>query len=267
MAAERGLNTIAITDHDTMASVPGATDTGRELGLEVISGVELTTNEGNHVLGYFLRRRGGELFDYLAELRVKSLDYMRSVVREMRNRQSIDVTPGDLEERSGGGIPNMSHLLDLLYKRGVLPSPRFDSTEAIEFFGDTDYLVKYFRTFAGRKPFTDTVGAIRMIRGAGGAAVWAHPAYTREIDEGYIASLQRDGLAGLEVVTPKHDEAARQRLNQICDRLGLLATGGTDFHGRYFETLEKGRELGCCGVSQETLELLRGAVQQLRQTG
>jgi predicted metal-dependent phosphoesterase TrpH len=268
LAKERGVETIAITDHDTMASVPGAVAAGKRLGVEVIPGLELTTSEGNHLLGYFVQPEDGcELSEYLKALRGNSLAYMHSVVGQMQRERGLDITAAQLEERTGGGIPNMSHLLDLLYLQGRLPSPKFDSPEAVEFFGDTNYLVNYFRAFARTNPFTDMVSAIGMIRDAGGAAVWAHPAYRAPVEPEYVAMLRQAGLSGLEVVSPKHDQPTRERLRSICGQLGLLPTGGTDYHGRYFESVEGGRQIGFCGVDPDLVSLLRGAAEELRQTG
>lgn len=267
LSAERGVGTIAITDHDTTAANRRAVTSGKAHGVEVIPGVELTTSEGNHVLGYFVRPEVGELAEYLAALKQKSLAYMRSVVAEMQKTRRLEVTADELEQRTGGGIPNMSHLLDLLYRRGVLPNSRFDSPEAVEFFGETDYLVNYFRAFARTDPFTDTPGAIGMITGAGGAAVWAHPAYSRKPDAEYIRTLVGHGLAGLEVVTPKHDRASGEVLLRICRELDLVPTGGTDYHGRYFESVEGSRGIGHCGVGPETVERLRRTAIELRRTG
>ncbi len=266
-AAGRGVAVIAVTDHDTTAAVPRAVAAGGEHGVEVIPGVELTTTEGNHMLGYFIRPGAGELAEYLAALRLRSLAYMRKVVGEMRSTLGLQLSADELERRTGGGIPNMSHLLDLLHSSGRLPSPRFDSPEAIEFFGDSDYLVNYYRKFAGTKPFTDTAGAIRMIREAGGAAVWAHPLHGRPLKSGYAGSLKARGLTGLEVVTPKHDASARESLLDICRQYNLVPTGGTDYHGRYFESIEQGRGIGSCGVDRATVERLRECAQKLPRTG
>ncbi len=267
LAARRGVRTIAITDHDTTAAVGRAVAAGGRQGVEVIPGVELTTAEGNHLLGYFIRPAEGELDQYLSALRKRLLAYMRRVVEDMRSTLGLELTPDELERCAGGGIPNMSHLLHLLHSTGRLPSPRFDSPEAVEFFGDSEYLFNYYRTFARSRPFTDTARAIRMIRAAGGAAVWAHPAHSRELDNGYIDSLKACGLAGLEVVTPKHGASTRTALLELCRQFNLVPTGGTDYHGRYYESIEQGSEIGSCGVDPPTFERLKESAESLRKTG
>ncbi len=263
-AARRRVRTIAITDHDTTAAVGRAIAAGRGQGVEIIPGVELTTNEGNHLLGYFIRPGEGELARYMSALRKRLLAYMRRVVDEMRRTLGLEFTADELERCAGGGIPNMSHLLHLLHSTGRLPSPRFDSPEAVGFFGDSEYLFNYYRTFARSRPFTDTAGAIRMVRAAGGAAVWAHPAHSRELDSGYIDSLRAHGLAGLEVVTPKHGASTRAALLELCRQFDLVPTGGTDYHGRYYESIEQGSEIGRCGVDPATVGRLKARAEDLR---
>ena len=84
-------------------------------------------------------------------------------------------------------------------------------------------MVNYFREFARTGPFTDAAGAIRLILAAGGVPVWAHP---KHADSAEIIRLRDLGLAGLEVITPKHDQALRKYLNTICAEFGLIPTGG-----------------------------------------
>ncbi|HLA41516.1 MAG TPA: PHP domain-containing protein, partial [Candidatus Glassbacteria bacterium] len=187
-AADRGMQAIAITDHDSVASNARAVAEGERLGVRVIAGIELTTNERRHLLGYFLRPGDCELYRYLAGLRDLSWAHMQRMLARLRPR-GVNVSERELAERTAEGIPNMSHLLDLLHRRGDLTEGRFDSREAIELFGDPDYLVNFFREFAATRPFTDTVGAIRLIREAGGVPVWAHPLQNGEIDEAEVARL------------------------------------------------------------------------------
>ncbi|MFH1071475.1 MAG: PHP domain-containing protein [Candidatus Glassbacteria bacterium] len=255
LAVGRRMQVIAVTDHDCAASNRKAVEAGEKAGLRVIPGIELTTSERRHVLGYFLQPDDCELYRYLESLRRLSRAHMCGVLERLRPR-GITVSEQELAERSGEGIPNMSHLLDLLHRRGDLTAGQFDSQEAVALFGDPDYMVNFFREFAATRPFTDTAGAIRMIRGAGGVPVWAHPFQFGDVEEAELEKLVALGLAGLEVVTPKHDPAQREKLAQLCRNFGLVPTGGTDYHGRYFQSIEKGRQIGTCGVGPEVVEQL-----------
>ncbi|HLA40347.1 MAG TPA: hypothetical protein VJ417_10135, partial [Candidatus Glassbacteria bacterium] len=75
------------------------------------------------------------------------------------------------------------------------------------------------------------------------------------------------GLAGLEVNTPKHDAASQDRLSDICRRYRLVPTGGTDYHGKYFQSIEKGRQIGSYGVAPEVVEALERRAEALGRTG
>ena len=84
------------------------------------------------------------------------------------------------------------------------------------------------------KADTDLYEAIALIRGAGGAPVLAHPGSrgaAQVLTDGQLADLAGAGLTGLEVDHPDHDAATRARLRTVADRLGLLATGASDYHG------------------------------------
>lgn len=253
-ASTRGLKAIAVTDHDTLASNADAMRSGERLGLKVVPGVELTTVERHHILGYFVSLEESELTRYLEALRKRSWEHMLSALRGLRLR-GVDVEERDLARRTGAGIPNMSHLIDVLYFRKRIASHAADSPETIELFGgDPDYMVNYFREFARTGPFVDAAGAVRLIRAAGGVPVWAHPG---RADTAEIMRLRNLGLGGLEVITPKHDQQVRTLLNTLCQEFGLIPTGGTDYHGRHFDTIEKGRQMGHCGVGEDILERLQ----------
>ncbi|OGG03256.1 MAG: hypothetical protein A3F83_04145 [Candidatus Glassbacteria bacterium RIFCSPLOWO2_12_FULL_58_11] len=261
LAAGRGLRAIAVTDHDTTASLSAAAEAGALQDLRVIHGVELTTLDRYHILGYFVQEGEHELSRYLAGLKILSRAHMQGVLSRLRPK-GLNVTVEELECRTGEGIPNMSHLLDLMHKNGVLPEIQFDSPSAIEFFGDPDYLVNFFREFARTRPFTDVPGAVRLIREAGGVPVWAHPG---QADPAEVERLKGCGLEGLEVTTPKHDSATREYLDRLCRELDLIPTGGTDYHGRMFDSIEKGRQLGTCGVGEHVLDRLRECADRIRE--
>ena len=103
-ASTRGLKAIAITDHDTLASIADAMRSGSRLNLKVVPGVELTTQERYHILGYFVGLEESALTHYLDALRQRSWDYMLSVLQELRMR-GIEVEERDLARRTGMGIP------------------------------------------------------------------------------------------------------------------------------------------------------------------
>ncbi len=252
-AVRLGMEAIAITDHDTTVSVERGIRRGAELGLKVVGAVELTTSERYHILGYYLDPQAPELSSYLSGLRERSRAFMVELLARLRRERGLIVSEQEMDERSEGGIPNMTHLLDVMFARGELTAVAFDSPEAIEFFGDPDFMVGFFWEFARTRPFIDAAGAIRMIISSGGVPVWAHPLLA---GESQVRRLRDAGLMGLEVTTPKHDPNTQKHLLGLCDRLDLIPTGGTDYHGRFFDSIEQGRTIGCYGVEKEVLTRL-----------
>lgn len=263
-AASLGLEAVAITDHDSTASNIAGVKAGEEIGIRVIPGVELTTAQRYHILGYFIQPAESGLYEYLSGLKKQSRAFMCKILDRLRSR-GLKVTEQELARRTGEGIPNMSHILDILYTRGDLSQPDFDSQAAVSLFGDPDYLVNFFREFARTGPFIDAEGAIRLIRSAGGVPVWAHPLQEcSDIDRLEVQRLKSEGLVGLEVTTPKHDCRARELLRRACREFDLIPTGGTDYHGRFFESIEKGRRLGTCGIEPHALDSLEERALELQ---
>jgi 3',5'-nucleoside bisphosphate phosphatase len=251
-ARARGMSALALTDHDTLASHAEGFKAARELGVRVIPGVELTTRERYHILGYFVDGRESGLTSYLEGIRTRVWAFMDGVLERLRAR-GLTVTREELALRTGMGIPNMTHLLDVMFTRGDLKAVDFDNPYAVKFFGDPEYEVKFFLEFAATDPFTDAAGAVQLILDAGGVPVWAHPFRAARAE---VLRLREAGLAGLEVTTPKHDPATREYLRALCAELDLVPTGGTDFHGRFFDSIEQGRRIGFCGAGPEIVERL-----------
>lgn len=263
LAVSLGLEAIAITDHDNTASNIAGVKAGEKFGLRVIPGVELTTVEGYHILGYFIQPVESELYEYLSSLKKQFWAFMCKILERLRGR-GLKVTEQELAWRTGEGIANISHLLDIMYVKGILPEPDFDSPAAVSFFGDPDYLVNFFTEFARKGPFIDAAGAISLILSAGGVPVWAHPLQgCSDIDRKEVQRLKREGIVGLEVITPKHGSRARRLLHETCLEFDLIPTGGSDYHGRFFESIEKGREIGSCGIEPQLLESLEARALEL----
>ena len=252
-AASMGMEAIAITDHDTTASVEDGMRRGAEIGLQVIPGVELTTIERYHILGYFISPRAPELSGYLINLRERSWSFMVELLDRLRRERGFAVTREELAGRTGEGIPNMSHLLDVMFAHGMLSEVAFDSPEALEYFGDPNFMVNFFLEFARTRPFIDAEGAVELILSAGGVPVWAHPMPAEETE---VRRLQKAGLMGLEITTPKHDRNTRDYLLELCEQLALIPTGGSDYHGRFFDSIERGRQIGSYGVEREVVTRL-----------
>ncbi|CAN5467726.1 PHP domain-containing protein [soil metagenome] len=219
-AKNAGLVAIALTDHDSVGGLAEAQAAGRELGVRVVNGIELSAVEGEaetHILGLHLR-------DTLVIER--ELGALRDM-RERRGQQIVErliglgvmVTFDDVLAQAGGGAVGRPHVARALVADGWATDVR-------------DAFDRYLG--AGRPAFVakDQLGmaaAIAIIHSAGGLAVLAHPgpAGTRE----RLTSLAALGLDGVEVRHPGHSPNDTNRLTALTSQLGLLMSGGSDWHG------------------------------------
>ena len=220
-AAKRAsLAAIALTDHDTVAGLAEARGVGAELGVRIVNGVELSAVEGQtetHLLGLHLRDTT-VLENELAQLREMRGRRAARIV-ELLQSQGVQVTLDDVLLQAGSGAIGRPHVARALVADGWAIDVR-------------DAFDRYLG--AGRPAFVakDQLGmreAIAMVHAAGGLAVLAHPGGggTRE----RIEALAALGLDGVEVKHPSHSPQDVARLRACVDQLGLIASGGSDWHG------------------------------------
>jgi predicted metal-dependent phosphoesterase TrpH len=219
-AAAVGLDTIALTDHDTLDGVAAAVIAGTRHGVRVIAGCEFSVAMPwgeMHLLAYFLPQGDAPLDDFLATQRGSRRARLDEMVRRLR--ASGVVVERDQVLALVGGAVGRPHVAKALVKLGVVK----DVNEAFERFlgaGRTAYVPK-------RLPALATV--TRLVRDAGGVTSAAH--LKDRISAAVCDMLRSAGVDGIEVLHPSHDSAVVQRATDITQRMGLLATGGTDWHG------------------------------------
>ena len=219
-AKQARLAAIALTDHDTVQGLDEAQAAGAELGVRVVKGVELSAVEGEtetHLLGLHLRDTG-VLARGLEELREMRTRRARQIVERL-NGLGVQLTFDSVRAQAGTGALGRPHVARAMIAEGWA----VDSRDAFD-----RYLA------AGRPAYVakEQLGmrdAIAMIHAAGGLAVLAHPgaAATRE----RLETLRGQGLDGVEVRHPSHSSSEIARLRALTDQLGLLPSGGSDWHG------------------------------------
>jgi predicted metal-dependent phosphoesterase TrpH len=220
IASSRKLKAISITDHDCIDAYPIAQELGDKYDIEVIPGVELSSEISGvdiHILGYFLDIHNPYLIAKLAEL--KKARYIRAekIVANL-NRQGIDLrfeTVLNIAQNASIGRP---HIAAALLKEELVYSFR-EAFEKLIGYNSLAYVEKF-----NMHP----VEVFRLIRGAGGIPVLAHPGVTK-VDE-RIPQFIRDGLMGIEVFHSEHNSAAERHFLQYCRKNDLAYTGGSDFH-------------------------------------
>ena len=220
-----GLDTIAITDHDSTAGWDEALTAAEGTGLQVIRGIELSTRHewrSVHLLGYLFDPNNAELVSEMGRTRDDRLGRAERMVTRLA--EDFDITWEDVLAQSGGTTIGRPHIADALVARGIVPN-RSAAFESILHFSGGYYLPHEAPT---------VLDGVRMIAAAGGAPVLAHPATRgREavVDERSLAQLVEAGLVGLEVGHRENTPEGRERLLELAEQFDLVTTGSSDYHG------------------------------------
>lgn len=220
-ARDAGLVAIALTDHDTLAGIPEARAAGERLGVRVVAGCEFSTAAPwgeMHVLGYFLPEQDRVLDAFLADRRADRERRAREMVARLAG-QGLPITLDDVRAETRGGAVGRPHvartLVRLGHARGVQET--FDRWLGR---GRPAFVEKQLPTFA-------EVAA--EVHRAGGLVSAAH--LKDRGTRGALERLKAQGLDAVETRHPSHTGDTKANLTELADRLGLLRTGGSDWHG------------------------------------
>jgi predicted metal-dependent phosphoesterase TrpH len=242
LARRSGLCALAVTDHDTLSALPEARAAAAGSGVEVIAGVEITSEYRDrelHLLAYFVDPADPGLTAALQKLCRRRVERFREMVERLR-RAGVSLTEGDVAVSPPA--PGRRHLAEMLVRAGRAATVR-------------EAFARYLHDGAAaavpkqRLPVAEALG---LVRAAGGVAAWAHPSYDclRE----HLCELRGLGLAAVEAEYPDTKRARGRELRAWAAELGLAVTGGSDCHG------PGRRAIGACTVSAEELERLRRMV-------
>lgn len=222
-AVQAGLSCISITDHDTIDGVAPAEKAARESGLEVIAGVELSSEHNGkdiHILGYFFDTDGSPLVRKLKEMQQSRVERMKKMVKRLEELGVGDVTFEEVAELTKSDAVGRLHLAKLLHKKGAVNSIE-SAFEKYLAEGAAAYFPKYQQS-----PYE----AIELIKQSGGVAVMAHPMLTQR-DE-LIPSMVKAGLDGIEAYYPNCSMDVVNFYIGLADKHGMFVTGGSDAHGK-----------------------------------
>jgi len=259
LAAERGVTTLALSDHDTLAGAAEAIAAGERLGIRVIPSVELNTESefgDAHVLGYFLDPRDDALearLRWLRENRGRRIELMVENLQRLGYPVSfarvVEIAQGGAARSAQGPLPlGRPHLAQALFEAGLVRS--YD--EAFD-----TLIAKDAPAYVERVGLTP-LEAVRLVVERGGVSALAHPGTVIGLRE-LLPRLVDAGLAGIEVYYPEHSAAWTAELRAFADSFGLIPTGGSDFHGRG----EHGGGLGCAYVPAATMPALESAHRRI----
>ena len=252
-AKGKGLQAIAITDHDTIEGCEEGLLEGEKIGFEVIPGIEISAKHSPgsmHILGF--------LFDIYHPFLLERLEYLQKAraernpkIVEKLNQLGIDITFDEVVKASGGGQVGRPHFANVLLEKKYVKSFQ----EAFERF-----LKKGAPAYVDKFRFTSEE-ALHFINEAKGVAVLAHPntlgmnGYS-ELEK-LVLKLVKEGLKGIEVYYPEHSSAEVAQFKTLADRYGLLSTGGTDYHGMEKNGLD-------IGVGRGEMKLPYSIVENLK---
>ena len=242
MACSAGLKTIAITDHDSVAGIQEALDAAEGRGLELIPGVEINSESKGrsfHILGYFIDHTDDALVSELAAL-CDSREWRALRVVEKLATLGAPVRWERVLEIAGGNSIGRPHIAEAMVEQGYVSTVR----EAFE-----DYLARGRPGYIQRPRLTREE-AIELILSSGGVPVLAHPLGMLN----YIPELMRAGLMGLEAYYSGYSEEDSRLIAAEARRHGLIATGGSDYHG---PLVTPGIELGQVPVPSSVVRELR----------
>lgn len=226
-AAAAGLDVIALTDHDTLGGWGEADRVGREAGVSVIPGVELSCQSRGtsvHVLAYLVDPTSEPLQEEMGLSRGSRVERLRRMADLLIADGYLDSWDQVLAQLGEDSTPGRPHLADAMVAAGRFPDR--DAAFADVLSSSSRYYVSHYAP--------DVLRAVEVIRAARGVAVIAHPlarARGRVVGDDVIAAMARAGLGGIEVDHRDHDPAARAHAAELAQQLDLLATGSSDYHG------------------------------------
>jgi 3',5'-nucleoside bisphosphate phosphatase len=228
LAVERGLSALALTDHDTVAGIAEASAEAKKLGLDFLAGIEISAEFPRpgtmHLLGYGVEA-ANESLQNLTKTLVAGRDNRNPQIVEKLNEMGVHVSMQEWKDQAKGLVLGRPQLAAILLRKGYVSSIKqaFDK-----------YIGQGAPAYFDKERLT-AAKAIDMIGQSGGVAVLAHPNQLRCENDAQLERIVKDlidvGLSGIEVIHSDHDAAAVKKYDSLADRLNLLKTGGSDFHG------------------------------------
>ncbi len=244
-----GLDVVALTDHDSMAGLEDAADMAAAHGMSFVPGIEVSCRHNGvsiHLLAYWPDPSHSDIVSMLAATREARVERAREIVRRVGADYPL-TWDRVLEFAGSADTVGRPHIADAMVAAGLFPSR--DEVFAEVLAGNSAYYVPHYAP--------EVMDAIRTLRATGAVPVFAHPGADgrgRVVPTDVIEEMARVGLVGLEVDHRDHSGSQRLRLAEIADRLGLVHTGSSDYHGT-----GKLNELGENTTSEEALASLKAA--------
>jgi hypothetical protein len=247
-AVAAGLGAIALTDHDTLEGVPAALEAGGRLGIRVVAGCEFSVAAPwgeMHLLGYFLPVGWAPLEEFLTHCRADRERRGGEMVQKLQ-ALGLAISASDVLAEAQGGAIGRPHVARALFRRQAVASVQ-DAFDRFIGWGRPAFVEKRLPTFRA---------VTELVHSAGGVVSAAH--LKERGTRTTLAVLKAEGLDAVETRHPIHDADLRARLTDHAQALGLLRSGGSDWHGDGTGNLP-GAQLGGQEVPLEWLTALERA--------
>lgn len=251
LAKEKGLSAIALTDHDTVDGLPEAIEAGKKYGIEVITGIEFSVNTDTemHILGLGFNIDCPHIREVLDKMIIER-EKRNYIVIEKLAELGMYITIEDIHAEATSPVTGRSQIAKAMMKKGYVSSLK----EAFD-----EYLYFGRPAFVERHSLTPEE-AIELIHKSGGKAFLAHLNQTGKTDEELytiLSNLKKAGLDGVEGYYTEYTEDMNCRYRKMAEDIGLLLSGGSDFHG----TNKDGYEIG---IGKGNLKIPYELIQQIK---
>ncbi len=221
-ANDKGLETISITDHDTIKGYLEAKPIAKELGIELLPGVEITASwmgMETHILAYCFDETDQDVLKLLLGQKRARKKRMVSIVDHLQ-KQGVDIDIEEVKAEAGRGNIGRPHAAEVLVNKRIVAS-----------FGEA-----FIRYLSSEKlkdiqtEYSSLENVIKVIQNAGGVLSIAHPGPMYSSRQ--ITKMISMGIDGIECIHPSHNFAVQRNFSKTASSNNLLITGGSDFHGK-----------------------------------
>ncbi len=250
-AKKAGLAAIALSDHDTVDGVREAIAEGEKIGVEVVPAIEFSVQSETetHILGYYIDIENPKLLDALKKVVETRRFRNRETCRKL-NELGFDITLAEAEAIAPNDFIGRAHFARLLMDKGYTKSV----SEGFKLYLENG---KY--AYCGKQTFTDEE-AVRLIKDCGGVAFVAHLHLTKKSDDelrAFLTRLKACGLDGIEGYYTDYTPEMQAKYHALAKELGLILSGGTDFHAQMKPHISIGTGLGNLRIPYSILENIK----------
>lgn len=250
-AKKAGLAAIALSDHDTVDGVREAMAEGEKLGVEVVPAIEFSVQSETetHILGYYIDIENPKLLETLEKVIETRRFRNRETCRKL-NELGFDITLAEAEAIAPNDFIGRAHFAKLLADKGYTKSV----SEGFKLYLENG---KY--AYCGKQTLTDEE-AVSLIKECGGVACVAHLHLTKKSDDelrAFLIRLKACGLDGIEGYYTEYTPEMQAKYQALAEELGLIISGGTDFHAKMKPHISIGSGLGNLKIPYSVLETIK----------